>query len=52
MKQYVENYQPTEGFAPATGHVEGDSVSPKAMIFHILKDLSADVEVLDIGFGS
>ncbi|KGS15929.1 MULTISPECIES: class I SAM-dependent methyltransferase [Pseudomonas syringae group] len=52
MKQYVENYQPTEGFPPATGYVEGDSVSPKAMIFHILKDPGAEVEVLDIGFGS
>ena len=30
----------------------GDSSSPKAMIFHILKDNTQPVSVLDIGFGT
>jgi 2-polyprenyl-3-methyl-5-hydroxy-6-metoxy-1,4-benzoquinol methylase len=52
MNQYIDNYQPIDHFLPSTGHVEGNSVCPKAMIFHILNDRSGEVDVLDIGFGS
>lgn len=49
---YVKDYQvvtPLKTFAPTP---QGDSVSPKAMISHILADNTANVQVLDIGFGT
>lgn len=52
MKQFVKNYEvlealPVKGFYPS-----GNSEAPKNLIFHILEDMSSDVEILDIGFGA
>lgn len=52
MKQYVDNYKVLESFPSEIGRASGNSDSPKSLIFHVVTDLSQDVEVLDIGFGA
>jgi 2-polyprenyl-3-methyl-5-hydroxy-6-metoxy-1,4-benzoquinol methylase len=51
MKQYVRNYEAIAPIGNAVGNPEGDSASPKQLLFFILKDNSEPIEVLDIGFG-
>jgi 2-polyprenyl-3-methyl-5-hydroxy-6-metoxy-1,4-benzoquinol methylase len=52
MKQYVRNYEVIAPFAPPKQRPNGDSASPKSLIFHILEDNQAPTNVLDIGFGA
>ena len=52
MKKIVENYRPVTDLPTLKHQPMGDSASPKAMIFHILKDNAQSVSVLDIGFGT
>lgn len=52
IRQIVSDYQVVAELRPSTFRVQGDSASPKGMIFHLLPDNAAPVEVLDIGFGS
>lgn len=51
MEQIVSNYSVVGTLQPSTTRPMGDSVSPKAMIAHVLADNSRPVSVLDIGFG-
>lgn len=51
LKQFVKNYEVLEALPVEGVHASGDSASPKNLIFHILENMSSDVEVLDIGFG-
>ncbi|GGA27712.1 methyltransferase domain-containing protein [Dyella nitratireducens] len=50
LRQVLKDYQQIDSIdtqlLPA-----GDSASPKELIFHIMQDNAANVEVLDIGFG-
>lgn len=52
LKQFVKNYEVLEALPLEGFHANGDSASPKNLIFHILENMSSDVEVLDIGFGA
>ena len=52
LKQFVRNYEILEALPLKSVYASGDSASPKNLIFHVLEDLSSDVEILDIGFGS
>ncbi|GAB2563985.1 methyltransferase domain-containing protein [Dyella jejuensis] len=51
FRQIVKDYALIDPIASSQLLPAGDSASPKELIFHILKDNAADVEVLDIGFG-
>ncbi len=51
-KQYISNYSIVNSFSQPHMKPNGDSASPKEIIFHILEDNSRDVSVLDIGFGA
>jgi 2-polyprenyl-3-methyl-5-hydroxy-6-metoxy-1,4-benzoquinol methylase len=51
LKQYVNDYAAVEEIGEFKGIASGASVSPKEIIFHILKDNTESTEVLDIGFG-
>lgn len=52
MRQTVRNYIASAGLKTVSSLPNGDSASPKGMIFHILDDNSEIVDVLDIGFGT
>jgi 2-polyprenyl-3-methyl-5-hydroxy-6-metoxy-1,4-benzoquinol methylase len=52
MRTIVENYAIIAPAAISTAVPQGHSDCPKTVIFHILKDNSAAIEVLDIGFGT
>ena len=52
IKQQVSNYEVLAEFPLSNLKPNGDSASPKEMIFHILPDNSQDVSILDIGFGA
>lgn len=52
LKKIVENYSVVSPILNTGLNPQGDSCSPKQLIFHILDDNSAEVEVLDIGFGT
>lgn len=52
IKQQVSNYEVLAEFPRSNLQPNGDSASPKEMIFHILTDNSQDISILDIGFGS
>ena len=52
LNQYVKNYEIVKEIGDCNGIASGASVSPKGIIFHILKDNTQAVEVLDIGFGA
>lgn len=51
MEQIVKDYTVVADLEASALRPMGDSVSPKALIAHILADNTADVAVLDIGFG-
>lgn len=50
LRQIVKDYQLIHPVQTALTP-GGESAAPKELIFHILKDNAANVEVLDIGFG-
>lgn len=50
--QVVRNYGAIIPLVESDLAVQGDSASPKGLIFHILEDNSRYIEVLDIGFGA
>ena len=50
--QVVRDYQTTIALQETHLAVQGDSASPKGLIFHILEDNAQPTEVLDIGFGA
>jgi len=52
IKQYISNYSIVNNFTQPDKRPNGDSASPKEMIFHILEDNSQKISVLDIGFGA
>jgi len=52
INQQVCNYAVLTEFPRSNLQPNGDSASPKEMIFHILPDNSQDVSILDIGFGA
>lgn len=53
MKQYVKNYQMVGAIdTPSSQRANGDSASPKGLIFHALEDNDQPAAVLDIGFGA
>lgn len=52
FQQIVGEYRPLVGLENPDGLAQGNSASPKGMIFHILQSNAAPVEVLDIGFGT
>lgn len=51
LKQVVKDYLIVNQLESTGQLPQGDSASPKWMIFHILENNSNHVEVLDIGFG-
>jgi 2-polyprenyl-3-methyl-5-hydroxy-6-metoxy-1,4-benzoquinol methylase len=51
LRQIVKDYELIDPIINSTLQPGGESASPKELIFHILKDNAAPVEVLDIGFG-
>jgi len=51
LNQIVSNYEVLVATPPRPDRPAGVSASPKGMIFHVLDDNAAPVEVLDIGFG-
>ena len=52
IEQYISNYSIVKNFSQPNMRPNGDSASPKEMIFHILEENSQDVSILDIGFGA
>jgi len=52
IQQQVSNYAVVNEFTPSNLQPNGDSASPKEVIFHILDDNSQDISILDIGFGA
>lgn len=52
IKQYISNYSIVRNFSQPNKNPNGDSASPKEMIFHILEDNSQEISILDIGFGA
>lgn len=52
MKKIIENYLPIVELEQSDAKPNGDSASPKEMIFHILEKNDGPVQVLDIGFGA
>lgn len=52
MRQIIKNYANLTELKNSESVPMGDSASPKGMIFHILKNNSDSVHVLDIGFGT
>lgn len=52
LVQVVRDYQTTIALQETHLAVQGDSASPKGLIFHILEDNAQPTEVLDIGFGA
>lgn len=55
MRKIVDNYvleASNEKNDVITHSPHGDSASPKELILHILNDVTTEVEVLDIGFGT
>jgi len=51
LRHIVKNYSIIAPLGESNLKAQGDSASPKGMIFHILEDNSTEVDVLDIGFG-
>lgn len=51
FRQIVKDYQVIDPIVNSTLVPGGESASPKELIYHIMKDNAAPVEVLDIGFG-
>jgi 2-polyprenyl-3-methyl-5-hydroxy-6-metoxy-1,4-benzoquinol methylase len=51
MRQIIENYSLVADIPDPVFTPKGNSVSPKALVFHVLPDNSQPVDVLDIGFG-
>jgi 2-polyprenyl-3-methyl-5-hydroxy-6-metoxy-1,4-benzoquinol methylase len=51
LRQIVKDYELIDPIINSTLLPGGESASPKELIFHILNDNAAPVEVLDIGFG-
>lgn len=52
MKRIVDNYLPLMTVDNISAIPKGTSAAPKELIFHILKNNSGSVDVLDIGFGA
>lgn len=52
IRQIVRDYEAVAEFQSSGLRVQGDSASPKGMVFHILPDNAEPAEVLDIGFGA
>jgi hypothetical protein len=52
MKKIIENYMPVAELEISNSKPNGDSASPKELIFHILKNNDELVSVLDVGFGA
>ena len=52
MEKIVDNYKIIKKIDSSELKAFGDSASPRGLIFHILKDNSESVNVLDIGFGA
>jgi 2-polyprenyl-3-methyl-5-hydroxy-6-metoxy-1,4-benzoquinol methylase len=52
MFQTVKDYAATCPFLESTLQPEGGSAAPKGMIFHIVGDNAAPIQVMDIGFGT
>lgn len=52
LTQVVQNYTALIPLQTSQQKPQGDSASPKNLIFHILEDNTAPIEVLDIGFGA
>lgn len=52
LRQIVKDYSALGDTAANGESGVGNSCSPKGLLFHILADNSADVTVLDIGFGA
>lgn len=52
MKKIIENYIPVAELEISNSKPNGDSASPKELIFHILKNNDELVSVLDVGFGA
>lgn len=52
IKQYVKDYKTTLAFELSESKPNGDSASPKDIIFHILSNNSTPTSILDIGFGA
>lgn len=52
LVQVVRDYSAILALEESGLAVQGDSASPKGLIFHILEDNSRHIEVLDIGFGA
>lgn len=50
--QVVRDYHAVIPLEQSSLAVQGDSASPKGLIFHILEDNAQPTEVLDIGFGA
>jgi 2-polyprenyl-3-methyl-5-hydroxy-6-metoxy-1,4-benzoquinol methylase/tetratricopeptide (TPR) repeat protein len=50
--QVVQDYRAIVPLVESSLEVQGDSASPKALIFHVFEDNSRPIEVLDIGFGA
>ena len=51
LRQIVKDYEVIDPIIGSKLLPGGESASPKELIFHIMKDNAANVEVLDIGFG-
>jgi hypothetical protein len=51
LRQIVKDYEVIDPIIGSTLLPGGESASPKELIFHIMKDNAANIEVLDIGFG-
>jgi 2-polyprenyl-3-methyl-5-hydroxy-6-metoxy-1,4-benzoquinol methylase len=51
LRQIVKDYELIDPIINSTLLPGGESASPKELIFHIMKDNAAKVDVLDIGFG-
>jgi hypothetical protein len=51
LRQIVKDYEVIDPIVGSKLLPGGESASPKELIYHILKDNSVNVQVLDIGFG-
>jgi hypothetical protein len=51
LRQIVKDYAVVDPIVNSNLAPGGESASPKELIFHIMKDNAANVDVLDIGFG-
>jgi SAM-dependent methyltransferase len=52
MQKIVDNYKFTGKFFNKKEVPQGDSVSPKGMIFHLFEKNSESKKILDVGFGT